>query len=80
MGSTCSTTTHAGKPPCAVLSSPWGVLGLWVSLDMGGYRAWQAAKEELEAVWGAERAPNVRQNIVGPTQQNTQSTTSPILI
>ena len=37
---------------------------MWVSLDMGGYRAWQAAKEELEAVWGAERAPNVRQNNV----------------
>ena len=71
MGPTCSTTTHAGKPPCAVLSLLWGVLGLGVPLDMGGYRAWQAAKEELEAVWGAERAPNVRQNIVGPTQQHT---------
>ena len=59
MGPTCSTTTDAGKPPCAVLSLLWGVLGLGVPLDMGGYRAWQAATEEPEAGWGAERAPGV---------------------
>ena len=67
MGPTCSTTTHAGKPPCAVLSLLWGVLGLGVPLDMGGYRAWQAATEEPEAGWGAERAPGVCQNDVRTT-------------
>ena len=38
-----------------------------VSLDMGGYRAWQAATEEPEAGWGAERAPGVCQNDVRTT-------------
>ena len=40
-----------------------------MSLDMGGYRAWQAATEELEAGWAAERAPGVRQNNVRPTHR-----------
>ena len=48
---------------------------MWVSvsLDMGGYRAWQAATEELEAGWAAERTSGVRRNNVRPTHRRIAS-------